>query len=111
MNFKKPIIRSQPEQKGARGLRKYMETRGWITIKLHGNKYQIGLPDLLCMHSLYGIKFIETKAPGGKLRMSQHKMFATFASHGVEVYVCEDYTHYYRIFSKLGNWRNYVRIG
>ena len=108
MQYKK--AREQPEHREQERLRKYMATRGWYTKKLHGGKYQSGLPDLLAMHCIHGIKWIEMKVPGEKLRASQIAEFARFEKCGQEVYILESIEHYRRIFKPKGNWKEYVRL-
>lgn len=87
-----------------------MSVRGWFTYKLHGGKYQSGLPDLIALHPIHGLRWIEMKTPGEKLRASQAKLFAIFERFGQQVYVLESIEHYRRIMKPKGNWKNYVRI-
>lgn len=110
MRYKKPQTRLQTETKASNTLRKFMEARGWYLVKLHGNVYQSGMPDLYCGHILHGYRWIEMKAPGGKLRPSQMTRFAELREVGIEVYVLESYHHYDRLFKDRGNWLHYVRI-
>lgn len=112
MDFKPPkhTVHTGPEAVGARHLRLYMMKEGWHIEKLHGGKYQSGFPDLLCLHPRYGIRWIETKAPGGKLSSRQIEKFHKFKKYGQQIYVLEDETHYSRIFEEVGNWERYVRL-
>ncbi len=111
MKYKKPrrTVRTGPEDKGSRRLRLKMQTEGWYVKKLHGGKYQSGLPDLVAMHPIHGLRWIEMKAPGGKLRSSQIHTFNLFEKHGQEVYVLESEKDYRKLFNKKGNWLQYVR--
>jgi len=110
MEFKQPrnTVRSGPEAKGASRLILYMRTKGWWCKKLHGGKYQSGLPDLVAMHPIYGIKWIETKADGGKLRSSQITMFKMFNQYGQKVFVLESEKDYWKLFEKKDNWILYI---
>lgn len=112
MNYKKPraTVRTGPESHGAQRLRRYMLARGWFLKKLHGGKYQAGLPDFVAMHSVHGLRWIETKAKGGKLRASQSHTFSLFEKHGQQVYVLKDETEYSILFKPKGNWKEYIRI-
>lgn len=106
MNIKKP--RGRPEDKAAGRLRRYMENKGWMVKKLHGGKYQSGLPDLVAFHAIHGLRWIETKNIGGKLRVSQRELFADMALHGQKVFILHDQTDYAILFSKHDNWRSYI---
>lgn len=110
MNFKLPrkTVRSGPEMQGASRLRTKMEAIGWHLEKLHGNKYQSGLPDYIAIHIEFGHRWIETKAPGEKLSSRQHLKFALFERKGQKIYVLENETHYDKLF-KEPNWKNYIR--
>ena len=110
MNYKQPYntVRTGPEAHGARRLRLYMRSRGWYTKKLHGGKYQSGLPDLLAIHPIHGIKWIETKAPGEKLRSSQRKEFIIMEKFGQKIFVLEDEKDYLKLFMARSNWMEYV---
>lgn len=110
MDFKLPrnTVRSGPEAKGSARLQLYMRGRGWFVKKLHGGKYQSGLPDLIAMHSIHTLRWIETKAPGEKLRHSQISMFKMFNRYGQKVYVLEDEKDYWKLFDKKDNWICYV---
>lgn len=109
LNFKSPkrTVRIGPEYYGAKRLRQYMEVQGWYIKKLHGSKFQSGLPDLICFHPVYGIRLIETKAPGMKLRDSQRDEFLRITKAGGKIWVCEDEKHYGRLL-KEPNWVDYI---
>lgn len=110
MDFIPPrrTVRTGPEAKGLQRLCLYLRARGWYIKKLHGGKYQSGLPDLLALHSVHGLRWIEMKAPNGKLRVSQINEFCKMEKHGQQIHVLEDESHYERLF-KPGNWRSYQR--
>ena len=107
MNYKHP--RTQPETIGANRLRNKLLTKGWTIIdKVGGSVYTTGWPDLFCFHPTHGVRWIETKALGGKLKPSQVKRFDRWRKAGLGVYVLENEKHYYRLF-KPPNWENYIR--
>lgn len=83
-----------------------MEARGWKLIKLHGNKYQTGMPDFYAKHLLHGYRWIETKVLRGKLRNSQKRMFAELAAYGEKFYVLFDEVDYDKLFGP-DNWRDF----
>jgi len=111
MKFKPPKnnVRSGPEAKGASRLCMYMRGEGWYLKKLHGGYYQSGMPDYVAWHPLHGQRWIETKAPGGKISKVQFDMFKLMERYGQEVFILEDEKHYYRLFEKKGNWFEYFR--
>jgi len=102
-------VKTGPEAKGAKGLFTLMRSKGWYITKLHGGPYQSGLPDAYCYHHIHGHRWVETKAPKGKLRASQVKKFGELTDAGDKVFVLEDYTHYERLFREH-NWMGYIRI-
>lgn len=106
MDFKRP--RKRIEFSESNKLRRYMEERGWLIKKLHGGKYQSGFPDLVAMHPEHGLRWIETKAPGGKLRPSQRKFFAVMSTHGQLIFVLHSVKDYPLLFSKYDNWISYI---
>jgi len=110
MFFKEPkrTVKNGPEQLGLQRLRKYMESNGWLVKKLHGGQFQSGFPDLYCVHPKHGHRWIEMKAPKGKLRESQCKFFFELEQYGDQVYVLENETNYSRLFNLKGNWKEYV---
>jgi hypothetical protein len=81
---------------------------GWYTKKLHGSKYQSGLPDLLLIHKLYGVKFVEMKQPGEPLRSTQKAVFYDMWSiGGAKIWVLHDEDDYDLLFEEP-NWMDYV---
>lgn len=47
---KKPVFRSDPEQRLRAELVSFLRDRGWHVRMTHGNAYQKGVPDLLCFN-------------------------------------------------------------
>ena len=80
---------------------------GWFLKKLHGGYYQSGLPDYVAWHPKHGQRWIETKAPGGKVSRVQFEMFKIMEKYGQHVYVLEDEKDYHRLFEPEGNWFEY----
>ena len=50
MPVKKPRFRSAPEAKIEGEIISFLELRGWMIEKMHGNAYQKGIPDLYCFN-------------------------------------------------------------
>ena len=94
------------EKSREKQLRDWMFIKGWHTIKLHGSTFQSGLPDLYCMHKLYGQRWIEVKTPTGVLSMKQCEQFLKWWQHGVHVYILTGVSDYNKLFapSDLNNW-------
>jgi hypothetical protein len=65
--------------------------------------YQIGWPDLYAIHPVYGHRWIEMKAPDGKLRPSQIKMFTEWSKYKGDVWILRDEKDYDLLF-KGSNW-------
>ena len=85
-----------------------MKSKGWFIKKIGASRFNIGWPDYYAYHAAHGHRWIEAKAPGGKLRASQSKLFAEMTSLGDKVYVLEGPETYGRLF-KEPNWRQYRR--
>lgn len=111
MDYKPPklTVSTGPEAQGAARLLRFMRARRWHCEKLSGGLYQVGLPDYVCWHPEYGQRWIETKAPGEKLRRSQEVKFKIMSDYGQKIYVLEDERHYPRLFNEQDNWRHYMR--
>jgi len=105
MDYKKP--RTNPEAAGANRLSRLMRRKGWMIWKHGAGKFVSGWPDYYAAHPSWGTKWIETKAPGGKLRPSQIKRFSAMSKYGVEIWVLEDERDYMKLFKKP-NWRMYM---
>ena len=101
------VKRTRPEDKLANLLRKLMESSEWCVEKTHGSMYQSGFPDFLCMHLVWGTKWIENKVPGGRLRPSQISKFLIWEKAGAEIFVCTGPKDYYKIFEHP-NWGEFL---
>lgn len=110
MKYRQPrrTVRTGPEKKGQDKLIAFLQSKGWHVEKLHGGMYQQGFPDLYAIHPIHEDRWIEMKAPGGKLRKSQKIKFPIWTRYGKQVYVLEGPEHYARLFKPRGNWLNYL---
>ena len=100
-------IRSGPEAKGTRLLINYMRAHGWWCKKIHGGKFQSGLPDWYCIDPSYGHKWVEMKAPNGKISSSQIQVFSQMTKYGDKIWICRDEKDYQLLFGPP-NWKKYV---
>lgn len=113
MEFKKPrkTRGTQEETKHALSLRRVMQKAGWYTIKIHGNIYQKGLPDIYAAHKQYGQRWIETKSPsGGKLTTDQIRVFTELSHFGVGVWILRTREDIPLLF-RPPNWKEYLQWG
>lgn len=85
-----------------------MVSKGWVCDKIGGGKYTVGWPDYWCWHPVHGERWVEMKAPGGKLRPSQIKRFSRWAKKGILVFICTDDTDYEKLFKDWSDWEMYV---
>ena len=110
MNYQQPrrTVKTGPEKKCQDKLVSFLSLKGWHIEKLHGGMYQQGFPDLYALHPVHGDRWIEMKAPGGKLRKTQIAKFGKWYKYGKQVYVLEGPEHYARLFKVRGNWLNYI---
>lgn len=94
MDYKKPRQSGkQPESTLVGKIARDMRQRGWFVKKIHGNRYQSGLPDLYCAHALHGSVWIEVKMPNrrrqkfGGLSERQVAEFNKMRKHLVPIWV------------------------
>jgi len=69
-------------------IREILQAAGWYVIKMHGNIFQAGFPDLYATHERYGVRLIEVKE---KLRFTkaQKTVFNLLRKNGSPVYIVE----------------------
>jgi hypothetical protein len=53
------------ESKIQNDIRSFLHARAWLTERMHGNAYQVGIPDLFCWHKKYGFRWLDIKRPVG----------------------------------------------
>lgn len=100
--------RKNIETKNSNRIRNVLRTHGWYTKKVHGGKYQSGLPDILCIHPKHGTIWIETKVKGQRLRQSQVMEFNKMTKAGAKIFVLHDDTEISIIFGRP-NWVEYIQ--
>jgi len=107
----------QPESKTITEIRNTLHNYEWMTIKMHGNLYQAGFPDLFCCHSRYGIRLIEGKRINEKGHLihgftaAQRDRFPKLCANGAGVWVMIDGSEaeYAKLFEAF-NWWKYLRV-
>lgn len=79
--------RAKPEAAVQGAIRARLEELGWLVIKVHGSRFQAGLPDLFCARG--GVQlWLEVKRPkGGRLTQAQRVWFPRLARAGVAIYL------------------------
>jgi hypothetical protein len=100
--------RGRPELEIQNSLRAALARAGWsIVEKTHGNAYQAGWPDLYCYHPVHKIhRWIEVKAPRGKLTPAQRERFRRWDQGGLGVYVMVNTN--LALLYKEPNWKEWL---
>ncbi len=106
-----------PEWHIQQSIIKKLRSLQWHVIVTHGNEFQQGIPDLLCMHKMYGIRFVEVKNPKSyRFTPAQVHQFPLMYANGAQVHVLvsdadseieklfgpSNYHHYMRNFKGCG---------
>lgn len=88
---------------------KFLENRGWIVERMHGNLYQSGIPDLYCFKKEYGERWIDVKVEGRySFTKAQIIKWPQWESAGIGIWILTGagQIDYDRLFDKP-NWRDY----
>lgn len=67
-----------------------LKARGWTYHNIHGNEYQMGLPDRFIHHPKYSSRWIEYKVVRSgsvKLTQAQKAIFPQMISNNVPIYI------------------------
>ena len=103
-------IKDNPEARLLDDIRKFLAVREWVTMRTHGNAHQRGFPDLLALHHVYGVKWVEVKLPTGSIfTPAQMTVFNKImqTDHGVWVMTAAT-EHEYAKLHRKPNWVNHV---
>ena len=104
----------QPEKKIRNEVRKFLEYRGWFVILMHGNLFQLGIPDLFICHAEFGQRWVEVKLPemkGSRWTSSQSNYFPEFIKHGSHIWVlCDASQEEYDLLFKPANLKDYMDL-
>ena len=112
MNVPKIRIHTGPEAHIQEQIMKMLKGLDWLVIKLHGNLFQSGLPDLYAVHRKYGARWIEVKLPemkGSRFTPRQLEVFPLLKAHGTDVWILTAATpsEYNKLFGP-GNFHIYM---
>ena len=101
-----------PEGKVVAEIMRKLRIEGWYVIKMHGNKFQAGFPDLYACHRDFGIRLIEAKDPkrkGDVFTAAQHEVFKDMEANGHGPWVMTGGSdHEYGKLFKPANWWHYL---
>ncbi len=106
---KKTVIRKSTESKIQSRLMRFLENRGWIVERMHGNMYQSGIPDLYCFKKEYGERWIDVKVEGRySFTKAQIIKWPEWEKAGIGIWILTNVTQkdYDRLF-KPPNFRDY----
>ena len=101
--------REGPEHKIQRALIAFLQARGWLVERTHGNLYQTGFPDLLAMHEKWGERWIDVKQPKRySFTKAQRRKWPQWAAKNTGIWILTAATQeeYDKLF-KAPNWKTY----
>lgn len=94
------------EKEHYKDIRTFMQSKGWLLLKITGSIYQVGYPDVYATHKEHGPRWIETKRPeSGKLSSEQIEVFTALTAHGAGVWIMETVEDYPNLFGRANWWR------
>jgi hypothetical protein len=111
---KKPRFRGTPEDTIQDRIISFLEDRGWLVEKMHGNAFQKGIPDLYCFNPLLnrpeGLhRWIDVKVKGRyKYTKDQCQKWPKWEEKNLGVWIMVDATEeeYAKLF-EAPNFRQY----
>lgn len=91
-------------------LKRLMESRDWLVMKVTGSMYMVGWPDVWACHKEFGQRWIETKRPvSGKLNDDQRRVFMKMHNHGAGIWILETKDDYPLLFEKPNWWKYTIK--
>lgn len=99
----------KPEEKIRAAIIDYVEARGWHAEIMHGNAFQVGIPDLYLYHRKWGARWVDAKVPGKYTFTKAQKIKWPKwerAGIGIWILVAGTQEEYDKLFGPP-NWRNY----
>ena len=87
----------------------YLRLRGWFVIRLTGNAYQTGIPDIWAWHPKFDFRWIDLKRPDRyDFTAAQKAKWPQWHAAGVGVWImtAASQEEYDKLFSPP-NWRDY----
>ncbi|KKM06034.1 hypothetical protein LCGC14_1748030 [marine sediment metagenome] len=107
-------MRSQkkPESYLQEKIRDFLKLRDWAVFNTHGTMYSSGLPDIYCMHTRYGTRWIEVKMPENySFTPAQLDVFPMFSAKGVGIWILTAaIEEQYKLLFKPANWHTFLSI-
>ena len=102
----------QPEGIIQSDIIKMLKLKDWYTINMHGNEYQMGVPDLYCCHKRHGTRWIEVKRKEKyRFTPAQIDVFPELAAKGVGIWILTGATeHEYSKLFKPANWYMFLDV-
>ena len=99
-------MRDEPlEKQIEKEIRREMDRLGWHTEKIHGGRFQSGLPDLHCFHRVHGYRWVEVKRPkSGRLTNHQMVKFPVLDASGQGIWILTSADQIDLLF-KDPNWK------
>lgn len=77
-----------PEAKIQEAIITKLRAAEWLVIVMHGNEFQMGVPDLYCAHAEYGTRWIEVKNPTAySFTPAQLKTFPEMTAKKVGIWI------------------------
>ena len=114
MPVKKPRFRSSPEARVQADVIKFLEIRGWLVERMHGNAFQSGIPDLYCFNPSLGgseglHRWVDLKVKGQhRYTKAQCQKWPLWESIGLGVWIMMGATdEWYAKLFQLPNFRDY----
>lgn len=114
MRTAKDTRRVPPEPKGPeaeiqKAIMARLTAEGWFVQVLHGDLYQIGLPDLFACKKGEGWRFIEVKNPASyKFTPAQYECFPRLMSEGIGVWILGSDSEI-NLLGGPANWTDYLK--
>ena len=105
----KPIRAKSPTEKLIQSkIRKALEATGALVRKSHGNRFQVGWPDLLVLHPEHPARWIEVKRPKtGRLTPGQRSEFEKWDAAGARIWVLTSVDQL-DLLDTEPNWREWL---
>lgn len=95
------------ESKIQRDVMRHLEARGWFVLRLTGNAFQTGVPDLWAWHPEHDFRWIDLKRPDRyDFTKAQKAKWPKWHAAGVGVWIMTGVEDYGKLFGPP-NWRDY----
>jgi len=103
-------LRQRPESEKTiqARIRRVLEDSGHFVRKAHGNRFQVGWPDLLVVNKVHGCRWIEVKRPKtGRLTPGQRSEFEKWDAAGARIWVLTSVDQL-DLLDTEPNWREWL---